>query len=321
MTSGVYCIKNTVTGKRYIGSSKDIRYRLRKHRAVLRRGDHHSDHLQRSWNKHGPKAFEFRIIAHYDRCDLEAAEQFWIDWFESWKREKGYNIRQHVSMLLPPSAETRAKMSAAKKGYKPTDAARINMSLAQRGRVATPETRRKVSLARLNDSPAMHRKRADARMAKGWKHTDDSRKKMSESQKRRVITPEAKREAARKISASHKALQRHGEKAPAHKLTESQVREVVQLRASGMLMDDVASKVGCTMSNISAIERGLSWTHVTGGAFAKPLRKLSYEQARDIRQRFAAGGVTKAALAREYGLAFKSMCQLIAGLTYKEKAA
>ena len=43
--SGVYCIINLKNGKRYIGSSKNMRQRLWSHRAELRHNKHENPHL------------------------------------------------------------------------------------------------------------------------------------------------------------------------------------------------------------------------------------------------------------------------------------
>ena len=48
MNAGVYEILNVVSGKRYIGSSVDLRKRFRVHRLALNRGAHHSAFLQRA---------------------------------------------------------------------------------------------------------------------------------------------------------------------------------------------------------------------------------------------------------------------------------
>ena len=43
--SGIYCIINLKNGKRYIGSSKNVRQRLWSHRAELRHNKHENPHL------------------------------------------------------------------------------------------------------------------------------------------------------------------------------------------------------------------------------------------------------------------------------------
>jgi predicted GIY-YIG superfamily endonuclease len=51
MKSGIYKIVNTKTGKIYIGSAQNIKCRFGNHLSELRRGVHHSIHLQNSYNK------------------------------------------------------------------------------------------------------------------------------------------------------------------------------------------------------------------------------------------------------------------------------
>ena len=59
---GIYEIRNTLTGIRYIESSRDIRKRWWRHRRDLNRGFHHNRHLQRSWVKHGAERFDFVVL-------------------------------------------------------------------------------------------------------------------------------------------------------------------------------------------------------------------------------------------------------------------
>lgn len=79
--SGVYVIENTISGKRYVGSSSDVNARWSSHRSTLANGTHRNPILQRSWNKHGGAAFAFRVVEECDgdRETLLAREQWWID--------------------------------------------------------------------------------------------------------------------------------------------------------------------------------------------------------------------------------------------------
>ncbi len=58
----IYEIRNTVTGFRYIGCSKDLQRRWKEHKRTLMRNKHHCTHLQRAWNKYGDLAFEWRVL-------------------------------------------------------------------------------------------------------------------------------------------------------------------------------------------------------------------------------------------------------------------
>jgi len=115
MDSGVYQIKNTKTGKVYIGSSIHLHTRLKAHLYALRSGRHHSAKLQRSWRVHGEAAFEFKVLFHCQEKDVLFYEQTMLD---AWKpHEVGYNIFPTAgsSAGFSPSAATVAKLSATQR--------------------------------------------------------------------------------------------------------------------------------------------------------------------------------------------------------------
>lgn len=90
--SGVYCIQNIITRKRYIGSSKDIYDRWVSHIRELNKNQHHCSHLQNSWNEYGENNFIFFIV---ERCPQEerfAYEQFWHDYYNVYDDHYGYNV-------------------------------------------------------------------------------------------------------------------------------------------------------------------------------------------------------------------------------------
>ena len=66
MPSGIYQITNQTNGKRYIGSSVNIKRRWRDHLAHLRRNIHHNPYLQRAFDKQGQDTFTFRILEDID---------------------------------------------------------------------------------------------------------------------------------------------------------------------------------------------------------------------------------------------------------------
>lgn len=90
---GIYCIKNIINNKRYVGSSNDIKHRWKEHKFLLNNKNHHSIRLQNSWNKHGEKNFIFEIIELLeDQKNLLSKEQYFLDFFSSYEPEKGYNV-------------------------------------------------------------------------------------------------------------------------------------------------------------------------------------------------------------------------------------
>ncbi len=80
MNQGVYEIVHLDTGRQYIGSaSTTFAKRWKLHRHQLRRGCHHSRHLQNAWNKYGEEAFAFRKLLICAPRDVLMYEQRLID--------------------------------------------------------------------------------------------------------------------------------------------------------------------------------------------------------------------------------------------------
>ena len=89
--SGIYTITNIKNGKLYVGSSKNIYRRWKDHKNMLRRNEHHSQHLQAAWNKYGKDNFIFEVIEKCKEEDLLIREQYYIDLYCSFDSYFGYN--------------------------------------------------------------------------------------------------------------------------------------------------------------------------------------------------------------------------------------
>lgn len=94
MKSGIYKITNIVSGKFYIGSSKDIDWRWYCHKHYLKTGQHRNPKLQHSWNKHGEGKFIFEIVEEVKPVEkiLLEREQYHLDLLKPYERKIGYNI-------------------------------------------------------------------------------------------------------------------------------------------------------------------------------------------------------------------------------------
>lgn len=100
--SGIYSIKHLDTGKEYIGSSVNIRNRIKAHLKSLRRGKHHSPYLQRFWNKHGPSSFEVKVLFVCKVDDLKYYEQKCLDFLiPVFNGSKNANSPVHRGQKLP----------------------------------------------------------------------------------------------------------------------------------------------------------------------------------------------------------------------------
>lgn len=101
---GIYCIKNVLTNKCYIGSSINIGIRLSKHKSQLKHNKHFNSHLQNSWNKYGEDYFSCFILEYCKSEELLDKEQSWVDILGD------YNITKEV-IRNTPSKESKRKMS------------------------------------------------------------------------------------------------------------------------------------------------------------------------------------------------------------------
>ena len=99
------------------------------------------------------------------------------------------------------------------------------------------------------------------------------------------------------------------------KLSDADVLEMRRRVSSGVATPrEEAQRLGITFVAACKILRGAAWSHLPG---AEPMRRRSWKkrmlsaaEVREIRRRYAAGGVTQAELAKEYG-AGKSNIQRI----------
>lgn len=76
---GIYQIHNLINNKIYIGSSTDVKQRLRWHKSKLRLNKHNNIHLQNAYNKYGDKNFIFKPIIVCNEDMLIWYEQRFID--------------------------------------------------------------------------------------------------------------------------------------------------------------------------------------------------------------------------------------------------
>lgn len=131
--SAIYRIRNTSNNKVYIGSALDFNHRWSMHKSLLKKGTHHSPHLQNAWNLLGESHFAFEVIEEVECVDdLINREQYWIDFYQSYKKENGYNVLPSASSWLgmKHSSESKMKISEKGKGRKMSDALRERIKTA-----------------------------------------------------------------------------------------------------------------------------------------------------------------------------------------------
>lgn len=91
--TGIYCIRNNVNGKIYIGSTKkSFASRKNRHRLLLNSEKHYNEHLQNAWRYYKEENFSFEVLFLCEQNLCEYYEGEFIKLYSSNIREHGYNI-------------------------------------------------------------------------------------------------------------------------------------------------------------------------------------------------------------------------------------
>lgn len=206
LRTGVYCIKNTVNQKVYVGSAaRSFRKRWRQHLWCLRKGTHHCQYLQNAWNKHGESAFEFHVIELCDPHICVQQERVWIATLSAIDPEYGYNLLPAADSALgiKRSEETKAKIAASKVGKPRSEETREKLRQANLGKSATETTRRKMSESRTGKTLGTRsdEQRANMSLARKGKPSPHRGKKRTPEQ----IEKTAAKLRGRTLSLEHRA--------------------------------------------------------------------------------------------------------------------
>lgn len=247
MASGVYIITNTVSRKRYVGQAVDIHRRWRNHRSSLERGRHANIHLQRAWSRYGGESFTFEVLeVVVDPGQLDACEQRWMD-----ALLPEYNIAPKAGSNrgLRAKPETIARRVAALTGKKRTLEQCRRISEAKKVRIAE---RRALGIVQI--SPM-----------KGRKHSEESKRRVSESRRGKGCFPCSPEKAAkigaaqrgRHVSAEKRAqisAALTGRSTGRGQLTPDQVRQIRALRSvHGLGRIAIAKQLGISQSAAGAV--------------------------------------------------------------------
>ena len=92
--TGVYKITNEVNNKVYIGQSVNIATRWSEHlRRPFNQNDKNYDsYFYRSIRKYGIENFTFVILEQCSQKNLNDREQYWINFYQAFRKEFGYNL-------------------------------------------------------------------------------------------------------------------------------------------------------------------------------------------------------------------------------------
>jgi len=158
---GIYEIVNKVTGRRYVGSSKDILgTRWPQHQRELKNRSHHNSHLINAWHLYGRDAFEIKIVEEVEEGRLHEVEQKYLD--QCALNPGGYYNLNYASDGGRPSAESIEK---------------IRMKL--KGRVFSEEHRRKIGQAMVGREYSQATREKIGNFSKSRRHSEEVRGRIS----------------------------------------------------------------------------------------------------------------------------------------------
>ena len=283
---GIYGIKNTSTGRTYVGKSTDVKNRIYQHRSALKHGKHFNPYLQNSYNKHGADNFEYIILEQCNEKELPVKEQFWIDNMSNiynqatnvldhtgWQQintDRVYLLGERKKMAFaasPTLSENKVlqiKEMLLDEIPRNEISAKFNVTRDTIDHIAQGSSWTSVTGGRviavtyeagIRKFNAQHRQLLrEARL--GRKLSEETRKKISNCKKGRQCS-NSQKEKLKKANSQNPSMA---------KLTKSQVLQIRDMLELGSdTHNQIAKQFDVSRSAVQRIAYGKTWSHITGG--------------------------------------------------------
>lgn len=95
----VYMIRHNVTGRMYIGSSKNASSRCRSHLNMLRSRSHIVEDMQKDFDEYG-EDYTISVLETITQFSDRNKEYEWMKKYNSHIRGIGYNYKDHATIQL-----------------------------------------------------------------------------------------------------------------------------------------------------------------------------------------------------------------------------
>lgn len=221
--SGIYLIYCSVSGKGYIGQTKNkISKRWSQHRLELKNNRHKNSHIQSSYNKYGLESIQYKTLENCNISELTEREGYYLSLLD---RDLVFNQK------------------AVTDSYKSTEEHRQKIS----NRVITEETRMKIS-------KTMKERGNKGNNVIGHYVSPETKLKISMATKGKKISEEV-------IKKTLETKKKNG-KVYNNKLNIDQVREIKLALSNNIGCAELGKKYGVSRLTISSIKRGDSWKGV-----------------------------------------------------------
>ena len=220
MDKGIYKLTNTVSGKVYIGQSENLNNREWCHFYRLKRGEHHNEILQHSYNKHGESSFVFEILEHTE--NLDNRESYWLNEYGGVSSKDTYNMKDPLTNEYCDYTKKKIRkkflgVDNPNYGNRWSEEQKENLSKKIRG-LSWEE--------RLGKEKARKAKKKLSKSQKGRKHSDETKEKIRQHN------------VGEKNPAYGKGDRQRGEKNPAYGKPSHKRKPIVKLNKNGEIIKE-----------------------------------------------------------------------------------
>lgn len=238
---GIYQIVNKVNQKKYIGSSIRLQGRRKRHFSELNCNIHHSQALQRAYNKYGKDNFNFFILEYCEVENLLEREQYYLD-----NLKPEYNICKIAGNCLGTknSEETIQKKKVSNKKYWDKVGRPYKEKLAKK--------KKKYALIK------QQKKQRNLQIVEDLK----SGIRQDVIAKKYNLSPSVITQLKKKHNVEIETFVRRGQNNNFSKLTEEQVKEIKYLLKDKVRQQTIADKYNVKLRTIKAIQSGQNWNHI-----------------------------------------------------------
>jgi len=245
MKSGIYQIVNRVNNKRYIGSTCRLLGRKKRHFSELRCNIHHSQALQRAYNKYGNDSFDFLILEYCEPDKLLEREQWYID-----NLLPEYNVCKVAGNCagVKHTQETKDKRKTSLQKY---------WEIEGLSRPTSKQNKQKKKDINTN----IKRDKA----IRNQQIVDDLKSGIRQDiiAEKYGLSPSAITELKKKHCPDIDTVVRKGEGNNFSKLSEQQVKEIKILLKNKTKQQEIADLYNVKLRTIKAIRSGQNWSHIT----------------------------------------------------------
>lgn len=170
----VYCATNIISGKKYIGITKQkLSDRKKRHRYVAKKLKKHP--FYDAWRKYGKENFKWEVLRECDSVEeASLLEEHYIKEINTIS-PNGYNLLE--GKIIPPNMKGISKSEEHKK----------KISEANKGKSKSEETKKKISDALKGNLPWNKGKNTgQIPWNKGINHSEETKQKIGEANKRKT---------------------------------------------------------------------------------------------------------------------------------------